>query len=837
MFFKAPSRKKGILIVEDNFVRLKQTTKRNADSNVTNPSSQDVSDQIHCVFTYKISQLKALEENALSVLITVRTKNRNKDVILKNYDSKKDIADKITSNQTRISNSDAGSVILRLYSDITSGINNQLIQNIKEKKDIESEITKSKLTLRSIKHVNENSLRDSVIVSSTGFFDNSLGKTFSNNNSLRIDTHRSNVSTMFRELLMKEIAPSDVTLQNDRTNSAFELSQGLSKQQKRREYVGDPSKDILSVYLYDAEENAKNLSERSEEELVTTFEQVTNSIVEIKNDVKIPNDLLTTNPVVIVKFDLIKNEIRDSGTSSDYVLESVERFLDLTELLRENRKVIKPPIIKKSNDNSRIFLSIQQMDENANVIEIYRKNVNENNYSEFEKIEEVKISKKDGAMSLSYDNLGHQYSIFRAVAKTTFDSVDVNHEFADVVVTNKRGPRNLVLVPTITRSGITITAYNNNPEIKIAKLLFRNVSIHNTQFISVDGGTFYFPKENSQESITLTDLTPHQIYEFTTRITDIYGNEYDSSYSVHIEMLKYSNDSLKVMINDGSNTINATSVANSDFSFSCTATLQEDPKTQIRSGLAGMSSDYGLGGTQTSKNQIYDKLIFFMITRYDITSGEISNLGIVGNGTVVIDSEQSKKFLANNLLAGHEYTYVIQPMIRDPENTASEPVTMKDQITKKNYIMSPQRHRHPSRLLQGLIFSEEQIKNDVNHPGLYGKLGISYTLNITRKSQKFEITDVKASLENKTCVISWSITGETSGIDHFVIMKVNENCRSVIGKAHCINAKSIKFIYELSEKDIGVNHYVLMPVSSNFELGTSIKTNKIFVEETDLMVN
>jgi hypothetical protein len=58
MFFNAPPRQQGILKVEDNFARLKKITSQNADSNSSNLSSQELNNELHYVFTYKVSQLK-----------------------------------------------------------------------------------------------------------------------------------------------------------------------------------------------------------------------------------------------------------------------------------------------------------------------------------------------------------------------------------------------------------------------------------------------------------------------------------------------------------------------------------------------------------------------------------------------------------------------------------------------------------------------------------------------------------------------------------------------------------------------------------------------------------
>lgn len=844
MFFNSPPRQVGTLRVSDNFATLKKITSSESRGGLTSPSSQDVNDELHYIFTYEISQFKALEENALSVEITVKTRNKNRPVLIDDFQSKREIAAKVITHRTSIANADAGSIICKVQSNFESSMNKQVIQAIKNNSEIENlGIKKNKMMLRTIKYVKENGLIDKVIKPTSGFYDSKYRLSLNGNESIDTRYYRSSIRTLLKDLMDQEIAPSEITSQNDRTNSSFENYQGIFKTSKKQFRDVDLAEDVLSLYLYESQENPKKLEDRPEEEFVTTIEQINDGLMTIRDIVKLPTSLIKENSQLIIKFDLLKSEVLSSGENSISVLESVEKTLDIGKTIESYQQVKKPPIVGKFRDQSTIILSIQQVDEKADYVEIYKKTINGSKYTNYTKIDEFALSKKDGSLSRRYDNLQDQHTIFRVIAKSSLDRKIKSNEFTDVIVTNKKIPsRHLTLVPILVPGGIQITAYNRNPEIKSALILARNVTLKHNQFIPI--GRIYFSENETEQTIVFSNLKHDHIYEFTSNIIDAKGNEYVSSYTTFIEFMEYEGKALKVVIdnaggspqNRNNSIVGSATTSNGDYSFSCRAILQKDAIGQMQSALGSTSALYNTLQLLESEAS-YDKLIFFMITRYNVNNGEIANLGIVESGELMIDSVQSEKFLAETLQPNNEYVYVIQPLIRDPEPAITTNKEMVDKITKKKYTMNPKQHRHPVLLKYGNIFPLDYIKFDRKHPALYGKVGVNYVLKIAKKSTAAEILALSADLDGDKCLVSWRVGGEISKIDHFVVMTVNENFRRVVGKAHCVETNVVKFIHELTQKDVGYNHYVIIPVYSNLEVGTPLKTNKILVKETDVMVN
>ena len=79
MYFNNKSRENSILQVDNNFATLVNVTQSTPDSR-----DQYSGDELQFEFTYKLSQVKAIQEKTYSVAITIKTKNKNVSKIAKN---------------------------------------------------------------------------------------------------------------------------------------------------------------------------------------------------------------------------------------------------------------------------------------------------------------------------------------------------------------------------------------------------------------------------------------------------------------------------------------------------------------------------------------------------------------------------------------------------------------------------------------------------------------------------------------------------------------------------------------------------------------------------------
>ena len=234
----------------------------------------------------------------------------------------------------------------------------------------------------------------------------------------------------------------------------------------------------------------------------------------------------------------------------------------------------------------------------------------------------------------------------------------------------------------------------------------------------------------------------------------------------------------------------------------------------------------------SSKEARLDKYVFFNVIRYDVTTGEEADLGVILNGETFIDSVQSAKVNAPFLLPDRSYKYVITPLVREPDSF-QEIVEKKDELSRRSYKFSPKKHKHPVALKKGTLLSEYFINNDSKHAALYGKLGTCYTFEIDNEANTPSIERLIADKKSNYVLLSWMVEGILSKIDHFMILKEVEGIRSVIGKSHCMS-KYLNYKYELTHKDIGSTKYILIPVYSDYAMGNLAYSNSILIEESDI---
>ena len=94
-----------------------------------------------------------------------------------------------------------------------------------------------------------------------------------------------------------------------------------------------------------------------------------------------------------------------------------------------------------------------------------------------------------------------------------------------------------------------------------------------------------------------------------------------------------------------------------------------------------------------------------------------------------------------------------------------------------------------------------------------------------------DVTDVVAEMRDFTTAnVRWTISGDRSLIDHFVVYKDVLGVRTIIGRCHSeFSDDTCSFTHVLTHHDIGSHRYVIVPVHNNYELGTEVMSNNILV--------
>jgi hypothetical protein len=850
MFFDLPKTKNGIIEVEDNFATLENIFKTSSESNGLR--SQIAEGDMQFVFRYKISQLKAIAENAITLNITIRESGKDRPVIF----SAEALAD-LTGNEiinnlltfrnqiNNINQDDANNFVVKKSSDISSKINNQLISTIKAGGSITDLGKKRKLSVRKIESNVKNDKSKEELVPQISH--HSISDIPESRLREGLFNDGFNARSVYYKLLFEEgISPSDITKLQSRNLSTYEVFQGIVRKNKQPENQGDSLGNVLNHYLFQGQ------SEVRPKTYSTVLEGTIEDIVTVSTKINIKQSQIVRNTSLIAKFELFKSVPLSSGKNTLIPLETVEKSFDLQKQIDNFSLVEHPPIVSYTQKSGRVIFSIKQIDKKASRIKIYRKLIkNDGVLGTFSEIDTVIASQSKGPVKVEFYASGDDLAIYRFIPVTNYNE-ELSSEFTDVVVGKKSYKKKVILIPTLSLKGnVKIEVINHDPNITCARILYRDVTIKQKDFFHIQN--LNFSPNSMASSISIKNrLIPNHIYEFTTMIVNASGHEEQSSHSAFLEYLQYEGGSINIKINEFlkddfrflarptaaevATARPAGSMMNGrtlDLRFIPSIELEQEQNSRFRDQIATFIGNYPdfSSSSINEKRSIFDKIICFQITRYNKTTGDVENLGIVGNNQQFTDSMQSSKFLARNLSAGNEYQYIITPLIRDPESIARSSQTQTEDVeTKKKYSYDPTIKLYPEKLKRGTTFSRNFINGTGRDESIAGKIGYNYSFDVSYKTVFATIEKIFASfIDSKRISVACMINGDENSIDHILIFKEIENVRTLIGKSHCLTS-NINFIHKITKHDIGEISYVLVPVYSDFSVGNAIYSNNLLID-------
>lgn len=832
MYFNNKSRENSILQVDNNFATLVNVTQSTPDSR-----AQYSGDELQFEFTYKLSQVKAIQEKTYSVAITIKTKNKSRPVILTSRKlgmlNTSNLIDNILTHRTKINNinlNEKESLVAYKQGDITSKINNHVLAYIKANLPLDNVgFQKTKIIVSKLEEKNQNESNASSIVTQdirhSTFIDTNLNV----KSDSKIDAKSERLN-----LIKKSLQPSVVTEVTNRSISTYDNLSGLIRKNTYPEYVGSPITNLVNSYLFQGQLKNKN------QQYVTSVGQSFDDTITIKTKISIKNmdyDLLN------VKFELLQSSNAfignvDQSSRSDVTsknllpLEIVEKDLNVSEHIKNYFMPTSAPSIFASKTASNITLQIKQNDDKSSGIKIYKRALSISNNdinTTYKLIDQINLSKSNGLGCYKYVNLNNESAIYRVVAYNKYSPNSMSSNFSDVVVNDNKTNfiKKMIIIPLLSEQGIEVIAYNTFSNVVSARLLIRDVTNKQKSY-SIAEDVFNFSSKDFSSTLNITkNLIPYHTYELTTKIIEKNGIETQSSYTTLIEYVPFSGNPFDIRI--------AETRLSTDVQFSVNANLIQDQIGTLSSLLSQMSSNYSLEDLK-SRNAKYDKFIAFNIVRYNITTGDVENMGIIANNSTFIDSQEAAKYSSKPLSQFDKYKYVIYPLVRDPATVISQKQEKIDLETRKRYNINQRKHLHPLTLTRGNIVSSNVISNDLDPKDdlLYGFIGTSYHVDASLISNKPLIESFNVSLINdKDVFLSWKISGNREFVDHIVILREIDGIRKIIGKTHCLVDGSLNVTYSLTQHDIGNIRFILVPVYNDFSSGQISISNELLVHSVE----
>lgn len=825
MYHNRKLRKNNLLQISDNFATLV-----NVHSPIQDDRSQSSRGELQFEFRYSISQIKAIQENTFSVLITVKNKQKSRHIITPSTKlgaiNADQLIDNIVLHKTKIINSNIAekdSFILQKSSDISSRINNHILSVLKSGEGLEKVgLQKTKLV---VSKTQEKSLDSSIDNKSNVVLPN-LGHSSLQDQALDESVKHPYDEKKLRLNLLNErsLSPSMASMLSQRSLTPHVSLKGIIRKNSYNEYVGDPLTKIVNSYLFEGQGGSLD----SKNGYSTSVEQVFDDTITITEKVAIQDFYSSIESTVIVKFELMKTTILPNGTKQNIPVEIIEKDLNLQEQIKNYYTPKVPPSVSIFSSSQDVVIQIKQNDQVASGAKIYKKVINDQDYSlPYVLIDSVKLSSANGIGRYKYTNSNDENTIYRVVPYSIF-SPNSFQEFTDVVIKKPRksGNKKLVLVPRLTPEGINCTAYSKFPNIVAARLMLRDVTIRQKDFVVTNCIFNFSSREQFDTSVIKSDrLTPYHVYELTTKLIDRNGIESLSSHSSLIEYVPYAGNVLDVKIENVDS-------SNNDMRFSITTNLITDQIGLLQTLLSKTSATYDIEALK-QRTAIFDKLIAYNVLRHNITTGDVEDMGIIAGGTTFTDSVEALKRNATSIKNDNDYQYCIYPLLRDPESVSSTKDSsrseIRDEETRKIYKINPRKHYHPLTLIKGSVVSQKFIDNDTKNDMLYGSMGMSYYVNSSYKTKNPTINNFLVKMfDEKRVILNWIIQGNPSKIDHFIIMREVDNVRTIIGKSHAIENNS-SFIHDLTPNDIGYATYLLVAVYQDYSSSSSFRSNSLLI--------
>tara|TARA_Y100001963_G_scaffold159001_2_gene260789 strand:+ start:18560 stop:20383 length:1824 start_codon:yes stop_codon:yes gene_type:complete len=543
----------------------------------------------------------------------------------------------------------------------------------------------------------------------------------------------------------------------------------------------------------------------------------------------VPDSAVRSNSKLAVKL-----SVKDQNSS---IMTTRNFTLDHTEGISHGMLPRVRPFIDASINKESLLRDITciQKDPNADGIVLYTRPVDlrKRHFSPFEKMGQFNLKMSELYMTESANDLDTSV-IVRAIPVNRGEN---SGKFADTVTKGIRDSEDSVLQKTSEASlfasssqqGVNVTIYN------IRGSDFSEIVLARRQIVKGP-----VPPRNKFEILDIklsddrfldTDVLEYEMYEYKCGFVKSNGLvelSYDSAVVEYFKPINILSASAIVTRSD----VSSNKIVNT-FNLSAQV-LQDTTPDLLRKGLEDLGIADLYDRELTSIRSSMSNLVFFSVSRKDLVSGQLVCLGYHNSGEFSDTIQRS-----NRSFGRPQYLYIFEAFVRSASRLISEvsSKTRKASSQSSQMYLEQSSNSHSNITIDhSLKFTSETVSRsgtlsygdafENNHPegsiGL-GKTGIVKYFEYTGTYEPPSVrrVSVKRTLGGDS-IITWSIAGSESHIDHFIIYSSMAGITKLVGTScHVATHGKYRFIDITSRRALGTISYKIVPILLDYTQGKS----------------
>ena len=324
-----------------------------------------------------------------------------------------------------------------------------------------------------------------------------------------------------------------------------------------------------------------------------------------------------------------------------------------------------PPIFNAKIKNGRLILSVAQQDEDASRVKIYGRAINGTQKSAYKEITTINITKRDGVKLINMINVFSVTSILRAIP---IKNKRLQYSFVDRVISPvnkvKDPPEFSTITSTVNKNGnVTLKVRNLSQNYLKCQFVRKNLTLRDKTFTRLG---IPFSPSVSLKTFTDSKLNIGQTYEYRCLFLKRDSIE---KVSIDSDIIKYNIPAKDIPFSVSQRKLSSPG-QNGTYSIGFKLSVTEAPSQSkmLMSALRAMNiSQYF---NTTSLGDFIEELIFFKVTRKNLSTGKVNDLGITYPGAF-IDKGSARAGILPPVITS-PYRYQVEMFVRDAAQAFSE---------------------------------------------------------------------------------------------------------------------------------------------------------------------